>query len=168
MTTGYIPEPASPVSVESLRQMVDAELSMKARVWHICLLLASMFMTIGIVSLWTTEPYLPARTHAAFGVMTCIGLAWSAFALRVLTGRRILFVRHRIVAGRMAVTFTSMFVIGAFAIGVFTGGRAGYLAAAFGVLLLTAAVLLLRRAQRAFALLTEQRQSLERRTGRTA
>jgi hypothetical protein len=158
----------SPLAADALRQLVESELSMKARVGHVALLLVSLLVTIGIVSLWWTEPRLPARTHVAFGVMTFIGLSWSAFAIRVLTGRRILFARHRVMAGQMAVTFTSVFVIGALTLGYVMSSTAAYLAAVLGAVMLAAAAFILMRAHRALTRLDQRRQTLERQTRTTA
>jgi integral membrane sensor domain MASE1 len=68
----------------------------------------------------------------------------------------------------MAVTFATVFVVGALAAGYITGRPAAWLAAAMGVVMLAAAVLILRRAHRAFARLDQRRQALEREIGRTA
>ena len=152
----------SPLRADALRHMVEAELSTRARAGHIVLLLVSLLMTIGIVSLWVTEPSLPARTHLAFGVMTAIGLSWSAFAIGVLTRRRTLFVRHRIMAGWLAVTFSSVFVVAALAAGYVAGIRAALPAAVMGAVMLAAAVFVLLRAHRAVARLERRRQALER------
>src|SRR3954470_12390869 len=129
----------SPLSADALRQLVDSELSVTARAGHVGLLLISLTMTVGIVSLWATEPALPVRTRLAFGAMTVIGLSWSAFAVHVLTGRRTLYVRHRIMAGRMAVTFTSVFVAGALAVGYFASMKSAYVAGALGAVMLAVA-----------------------------
>jgi hypothetical protein len=157
---------ASPLSADALRQLVDSELSVAARAGHVGLLLISLIMTIAIVSLWVTEPALPVRTQLAFGVMTVIGLSWAAFAAHVLTGRRTLYVRHRIMAGRMAVTFTSVFVAGALAVGYFASMKGAYVAGALGVVMLGVAVALLIGAHRAVARLEDRRRALERGAGR--
>ena len=80
---------------------------MPSRLGYVALLLAALTMTGVVGTLWATEPSLPLRVHVAFGVMVAIGSSWVVFALWVLTHRRILLARHQIVAGRMAVTFTS-------------------------------------------------------------
>ena len=100
--------------------------------------------------------------------MVVIGSSWVVFALWVLTHRRVLFARHSIVAGRMAVTFTSLFVLGALLLGFTSGRPEPYKAAAVGLLMLGAAVGVLVRAHRAFARLTERRTALERELGRSA
>jgi hypothetical protein len=83
----------------------------------------------------------------------------------------VLLARHRVVAGRMAVTFTALFVLGAVAVGAVgdeTGKAAPYGAAAVGLLLLAVAAALLVQANRTFARLAERRQALERELRRAA
>jgi hypothetical protein len=152
----------SPLTPDALRHLLDAELSLRARMAHVGLLIVAGLGTAGLLSLWLTEPALPTRTHAAFAVLVAINLSWSIYALRVLTRRRVLFARHRITAGRMAVTFTSVFLAGAIAMGVTTGAAAAFLAAGLGVVMLAAAVAVLARAHRAYARLTARRLELER------
>jgi hypothetical protein len=136
-------------------------LSLKARLAHVALLLASLAMAAVIASLWLTEPLLPMRTQIAFGVMALIGLGWSAFAIWVLRARRPLYARDRVIAGRMAVTFTSVFVGGAIAM-VVTGNAAAIGMLALGVVMLAAAVRILSDARRRFATLNARRAELER------
>jgi hypothetical protein len=134
---------------------------MPSRLAYVALMLVSLAMTAVVAALWLTEPSLPARTQIAFAVMSLIGISWSVFAAWVLTRRRILLARHRIVAGRMAVTFTSVFLLGALAVGYTTGGAAPYAAAAMGGTMLAIAVFMLLRAHRAVARLTERRDTLQ-------
>jgi hypothetical protein len=152
--------------VEELRRLLDAELSRPSRFRYVALLLASVTMTIMIASLWLTEPALPTRTQVAFALMTVIGLSWTAFAVWVLTTRRVLFGRDSVVAGRLAITFTTTFVIGALTLGYMSGGTAPYAAATMGLGLLAGAIALLVRAQRRVACLTTRREALERELGR--
>jgi len=130
------------------------------------LLLASLTMTAVVASLWLTEPVLPTRTRVAFALMTVIGLSWTAFAGWVLTTRRVLLGRDSLVAGRMAVTFTTTFVVGALTLGYMSGGTAPYAAAMMGLGLLAGAIALLVRAHRRVARLTARREALERELGR--
>lgn len=155
----------SPLALD-LRPMLDAELSRPSRFRHVALLLASMTMTIIVTSLWLTEPALPARTQVAFGLMTVIGLSWAAFAVWVLTTRRVLLGRDGVVAGRLAVTFTTTFVAGALAVGYVNGGVAPFAAAAMGLVLLAVAAALLVRARHRVTQLTARREVLERELGR--
>ncbi len=169
MTTPYDVSSSTlpPASVAALKQLVDAELSMPSRLGYVALLLAAMTMTGVVGTLWATEPSLPLRVHVAFGVMLAIGASWVVFALWVLTHRRILLARHQIVAGRMAVTFTSVFMLGSLAVGYATGRPEAYKAAAVGVLMLGLAVVTLVRAHRAFGRLVSRRNVLERELGRS-
>ena len=149
-------------SMTAVRQLADAELSVPSRLGHVALLLAALGMTVVVASLWLTEPALPLRTHLAFGVMTVIGCSWSTFAIWVLTSRRVLFARQRIVAGRMAVTFAAVFTAGALAAAAATGAAAALAAAATGVVMVAVAAIILRRVHHASARLMARREALER------
>jgi hypothetical protein len=147
-----------------MQHMAATELSLPSRLGYVALLLTSLTMTCIVGALWLTEPALPMRAQLAFAVMIVIGLSWAVFAVWVLTQRRVLFARDGIVAGRMAVTFTAVFVIGALAVA--RGRSAAYLAAMLGMVTLGAALAMLTRAHRRFARLTERREALERELGR--
>lgn len=153
-------------SAASAHALLSAELSTVARVGHVALLLVGAAMAVAVGSLWATEPSLPLRTHVAFGAMTLIGLAWAAYATWVLTTRRVLLGRHRVVAGWMAVTFTSVFAVSALFVAAATGHTAGYGAAGLGGMMLGAAAWLLLRARRQVARLTARRAELERALGK--
>lgn len=142
--------------------LINKELSTAARVGHVALLLGAAAMSAAVGSLWATEPALPLRTQLAFGVMTLIGVAWVTYAAWVLTTRRVLLGRHRVIAGRMAVTFTGVFVLGGLAAAVTSGHPAGYAAAASGAVMQAVAVFQLVRAQREVARLTARRAEIER------
>lgn len=148
-----------------LRGLLDAELSLRSRLGYVALLLTSAAMTAVVTSLWLTEPVLPGRTAVAFAVMTLIGLSWMAFSGWVLTRRRPILGRDRVVAGRLAVTFTSVFVVGALAAGYVSGGAAPYAALVMGLVLLAVAGVALVRARRNVARLTRRRDALERELG---
>src|SRR5687767_1074966 len=131
------PDPSSP---ESVRRLLNAELSLASRLGYVGLALAAGMMTAVVGSLWMTEPSLPLRAQIGFGVMVGIGLSWVGFAVWVLTHRRPLLSAHRIVAGRMAVTFTSLFVLGTVALGMTTSAAAAYAATALGLAMLAGAL----------------------------
>ena len=154
--------------LDDLRRLLDKELSRPSRIGYVTLLVASLTMTVVVASLWLTEPVLPMRAGVAFGLLTVIGLSWTTFAGWVLTTRRVLSGQDSVVAGRLAVTFTATFVLGALAVGYAGGGTAPYAAAAMGLGLLAGAIALLVRAQRRVARLTARRESLERELGRTS
>lgn len=145
------------VSVEDMQRRVRAETGMPGRLAHTALLVAGLGMTTLSASLLLTESALPARTQAAFGAIAVIGIAWAAFAAWVLARRKVLFGRQRIVASRMAVAFTLLFLAGAVGLrerigygGVFTAG-----------LLCAAALGAWAQAHRRVAALMERRRALD-------
>jgi hypothetical protein len=153
------------VPLGRLRALADAELSLPARYAHVALLLVSSSFAVALGSLWATEPSLPARTHAAFGALLVIAVSWSGYATWVLTSRRELLARQRVVAGRMAVTFTATFALGAALVGVNTGRVAAFAAAGLGLVMFAVALALLARARRRFRALAQRRAQLEHELG---
>jgi hypothetical protein len=150
------------ISLETVRALARNELSFKARVGYVALLLAATVMNVVVISLWSTESALPARTQLAFGLMTIIGASWVALASWVLVARRPLYAHDRVIAGRMAVIFTALFTAGA-GVAIGTGGGAAALGSfGTGLLLLGVAGLALRSARRRFAALAVRRTELER------
>jgi hypothetical protein len=168
MTENVLSRPALADSAAAVRRLADAELLLPSRIGHLALLLVATMMTVVVGSLWLTEPHLPTRTAAAFAVMTMIGVLWMVYAGLVLTRRPILLARHQIVAGWMAVTFTTIFLVGAIAAALISGAPAAYAASATGAVMLIAAITLLVRAQRTFAALAARRAALERERARTS
>jgi hypothetical protein len=158
----------SPTSIEALRRLAETELSERARLAHVALLLVTLTMSVVVGSLWATEPALPARAQVSFALMTAIGLSWAAFATWVLTARRVLLARHRIVAGRMAVAFTGAFVAGSVIVALTTTMTAAWVAAGIGAAMLAVATSLLVRARHQIARLNERRAALERELARPA
>ncbi|HEV7765087.1 MAG TPA: hypothetical protein VGQ76_08810 [Thermoanaerobaculia bacterium] len=151
------------ITASEIQRMISAELSPRARVGHTALLLVASAMAVVIASLWLTEPSLPLRTQVAFGLMTGIGLSWVAYSVWVLTRRRVMLAGHRILAARMAVTFTTIFVLGFLSLGIFGSmGRAAYAAAGTGAVMLAVAVFMLFSAHRRFAELMQRRLVIER------
>ncbi len=147
-------------SLHDIRQLSRGELSLEARLGYVALLLFSSAMTVVIVSLWLTEPFLPARTQVAFGAMSMIGLSWLAFSLWVLSTRRPLFARDRVIAGRMAVAFTALFLAGAGAAVWVSNSAAAYGALITGGAMLLAALVVWSRARRRFEQLSARRAAL--------
>ena len=104
--------------------LVDAELSAASRFGYVTLLLVSLAMSVVTGALWLTEPALPARASGrargvdgdrrVLGGVRDLGADAAPRPLR----------RHSVVAGRMAVTFTSIFAAGAIAVGLTTAARA--------------------------------------------
>jgi hypothetical protein len=163
--THLLPPPAL---AAELRALTALELSPAARFGYVALLLAASAMTAVVAALLATEPALLRHTAIALAVLTAIGLCWIGFAVWVLTGRRILLGRERLVAGRLALAFTSVFTGGALLTGYVIGSAAGYAAAAIGLGMVAAAAALWLRARGAFARLSERRAALERELGLTA
>jgi hypothetical protein len=162
------PAPLAPAVVAELRRLTRTELSMRARVAYVLLALVASAMTIVIVSLWLTEPALPLRTTVAFAVLTGIGLGWVTFCTWVLRSRYVLLARHRVVAGRLAASFSSMFVLGCVLVGLSSSSRGVWLALAMGIASLVVAVAVWRRAETAHSSLLARRNALERElSGRT-
>ena len=153
---------ALPSSAEVSRRL-SLQLSLPARLGHIALLLVSLAVSGVVGALLLTEPALPARTKVAFGMMVPVSLAWAAYATWVLRYRRVLFARHRVIAGRMAVGFAMVFTLGAVLLGRTSGASAPWYGAfAVGILMLCAAVVILHRANVRLAQLARRRQELER------
>jgi hypothetical protein len=148
-------------SLEYIRRLAQGELSIKARIGYVSLLLVAAAMTAVVLSLWLTEPVLPARTQTAFGVMSLIGGAWVSFALWALTARRPLFARDAVIAGTLAVVFTSVFVAGALGAVIVSGAAAAFGALGTGVVMLGIAVWNLVSASRRHAALAARRRELE-------
>lgn len=148
-------------SLQDVRQLAGAELSLKARLGYVSLILVSAAMTTVIASLWLTEAALPPRTQLAFGAMCFIGLSWVALSLWALRARRPLFARDRVVAGRMAVAFTSVFMAGAIAAAFIAGNRASVAALGTGVAMFAVAIKVWATARRRFADLQARRAALE-------
>ena len=98
------------------------------------------------------------RTHIAFGAIVGIGLAWTAFAWWVLANRRVMLANQSVIATRMALGFTALFLIGA----VILRSRLGTGAIATSAALFTVACVNAIVAHRRFTRLVELRRSLER------
>lgn len=158
--------PTPPATLaDDLRQLTALELSLPSRLRYVALLLAASAMSAIVIALLVTEPRLPPRTSMALGVMAVIGVTWMVFAAWVLTRKRVLLGSHRIVAGRLAIAFSAVFVIGAAAIGWTTSSASSYAAAAMGAAMLSVAVTMLARAKRQFAQLSKRRDELQRLLG---
>ena len=160
--THHTPPPAL---ASELRRLTVLELSRRARAGYVCLLLGSSAMTAVVGALLLTEPSLPRRTSIALAVMVAIGLSWVGFAAWVLTRKRILLGKDRIVAGRMAVAFSGIFVLGCLVAAAMTAAAAAVAAMALGLVMLGVAAWMSIRAGRQFAHLTRRRQELERELG---
>jgi hypothetical protein len=158
MTAIHLPDPSV---VASLERLARTELSLAARMAHVVLALVASAMTIVVASLWLTEPSLPVRTMTAFGLLTIIGLGWVAYSIWVLSARRVMLARQRVVAGRLAVAFAGTFTAACVLV-AFTGAPSAWPATAMSLVLLAAALALWRRATAAYSALLSRRDALER------
>lgn len=151
MTTPSTPRPTA----AAMRARLAAEGALPSRLGHTALLLAGLAGAAVTASLALTEPDLPARTRGAFWVLACIGLAWAAYSTWVLARRRTLLAGHRVVAGNLAVAFSAVFTVAAYAVGLWA-------AAAVGGLMVLAASAVLVRARRRVAALRARLDELQR------
>ncbi|KOV67093.1 transmembrane transport protein [Streptomyces sp. AS58] len=125
-----------------------AEVSLGSRLRHVAVGLAGGCTAALIAVLWATEPHpLPARTQAAFAGLIAIGLAWAAVAGWVLTRRRPLFARDRVLGARLALVAAVVTGVAGTALAAARASTAEALATALaGLTLVAAAGLLLVRA----------------------
>lgn len=123
-------------------------LSLPRRVTHVVAGLGGLAGASLIGYLWATEPDpLPARTQAAFAALIAIGLAWTVFGGWALT-RHPLFAVDRVIAGWLAVVFSTLLTAGMVVLAVSRGGGAGALASAgLGLIAVAVAVAALVRAR---------------------
>ena len=149
-------------SVAEMQQLAAAQLSLRSRVGYTVLLVASLTMAVAVGSLWATEPSLPARTHAAFGVIVGMALAWSVFATWVLTRRRVLLGMDRVLAAKIGMGFSALSTVGMWSVGYWSGmGRPAYVGALVNGALCVVAAMLFVRARRRLEVLVRRRRELE-------
>lgn len=144
---------------EDVLHRLDAPLSLRKRVGYVTLALAGLAGSGLLALLWATEPGLPPRTHAAFGVLTAIGLAWALFGGWAVTRRTPLFARDRVVAGWLGLAAWLLFTAGALAIAIARDSFEPWLPVVVLALGALAAVHL-RAARRARAALLRRREEL--------
>ncbi|MFJ6776464.1 transmembrane transport protein [Kitasatospora sp. NPDC091257] len=132
-----------------LERALAAEVSLRSRMRHVAVGLAGGCGAALVAVLWATEPGpLPARTQVAFAGLITVGLAWAAFAGWVLSRRRPLFARDRVLGARLALVVTAVTGVAGVAVAAVRGTVAGTLAVALaGAALVATAGLLLVRAQ---------------------
>jgi hypothetical protein len=162
MTTATAIDAARIASLAEITHAARGDLSLRARLGYVLLLLIAVAGAGALLALWVTEPGLPLRTHLAFGGLLGILLGWASFAAWVLRTRRPLFGRDRVVAGRLAVTFSSLFAVGMAAAGATTGRPGPWGGAVLGAVMVVVAAWLLRRAGRRVVALTARRDALSR------
>ncbi|MFI6576336.1 transmembrane transport protein [Nocardiopsis sp. NPDC050513] len=90
-----------------LDRVLAAEVSLGSRMRHLAVGLAGACGAALVAVLWATEPHpLPVRTQVAFAGLVAVGLAWAVFSGWVLTRRRPLFARDRVLGARLALAVT--------------------------------------------------------------
>jgi hypothetical protein len=156
--TGPLPSP----SAEVARARFASGLALPSRVRYTALLLAAVAMAGITGTLAATEPGLPLKTRATLALLSVIGLAWAALATWVLTRREVLYLRHRVVAGWMAVAFSALLTVGCLAAGWLDAGNSWWMAATgVGGTMLVVAAVVLHRARTALRALVQRRDALE-------
>jgi cytochrome bd-type quinol oxidase subunit 2 len=108
---------------------------------------------------------LPGRTRIAFVVMSVIGISWIGLATWALTTHKPLAARDRVIAGWMAVVFTSGFLAFTVLTVFISRNAAGLSAVLMGLVLLGVAIRALRKARQKFAELSARRVELQRLLG---
>lgn len=132
---------------------MQSEVAGRPRGVYTALLLLDVGMLVLVVALWSTETGLPTRTHAAFGAMTAIGVAWLGFFGWALVCRRPLFALDRVVAGSLAMAFTTLFLVWGLVVTAQRGRGMGAVALTGGVFVVAAGIVLLRAVRTRRALL---------------
>lgn len=161
------PAPTTPESgnlpdAAQIQRVIAADLAVPSRLGYVVLLVTSATAAVLLGSLWITEPSLPARTHVAFGAMMGILLSWMALAVWVLTTRRVLLGRDRLVAARMALTFTATSAVATFAAAVWADlGQPAFIGALAQLPLCVLAAAVLVRARRRVEQLSTRKRELE-------
>ena len=150
------------ITASDIQRMLRAEFSTKARTAYVVWLLCTATFAAALLSLWLTEPVLALRTHIAFAILVAVNLSWAGFCSWALTRKKVLYARQGVIAGRLAVCWSGVFVAFALVAG-WTSGRqgAGLMASASGLLFLGASALMLRRATVRRQQLLELRRTLE-------
>lgn len=145
-----------------LQELTDRSLSHAARYGHVGVLLAASGIAVLVAALLLTEPGLPPRTMLAFGGLLVVAACWIGYSGWVLSRRRPLFQRHRVVAGTMATVFSGAFTLAATGAALVTGSTLAWTAALMGAGMLVFAALLLARARRRHDALVARRDELLR------
>ena len=170
MTRVHLNVPSEPPrpSVADVQRLATTQLSVASRVGYTMLLAASLTIAAAIGSLWATEPALPMRTHLAFALIVGMAFTWVLFAAWVLTRRRALLGKDRVLSATIGLVFSAVATAGMLSAGYWGGaGRPAYLGGLVNGLLCAGAATLLVRARRQLAALSRRRWELERQLGVT-
>ena len=149
------------VSIEDMQRILARELSLRARLGYMALLVVAGSVSALTAELWITEPSLPVRTHVAFGAIVVIGISWTVYAWWVLANRRVMLANQRVIASWLATGFSGLFLAGA----IILRDRIGTGGVVTSSVLFGVACVNLAAARRHFIRLAERRDSLQRRTG---
>ena len=88
-------------------------LALGPRLGYVLLLVVALAGAVALGSLWATEPALPLRhTRRLRRPARDPRPGWTVFAAWVLGTRRVLLGRDRVIAGRLAVTFSAFYTVG--------------------------------------------------------
>ena len=163
MTESHTIVPPPRPAVADVQRFAASQLSVRSRVGYTVLLAASTTIAVAIASVWATEPALPMRTHIAFALIVGLALTWVVFAAWVLTRRRALLGRDRILSSTIGLVFSAVATAGMLSVGYWGGaGRPAYLGAVVNGVLCAGATMLLVRARREVDALSRRRAELER------
>lgn len=134
---------------EELERALVAEVSLRSRMRYMVVGLAGGCGAALVAVLWVTEPGpLPARTQVAFAGLIVVGVAWAALAGWILSRRRPLFARDRVLGAWLALVVTTVTGVAGVALTAVRGTAAEALAVALaGAALVATAGLLLVRAR---------------------
>ena len=157
-------------SAAEIRALIAAELERASGLRHVALLFGALTVTGLNIALLLTEPGLPPRARSArailFALMVAIGSCLSVFSSWFLVRRGILLGVERVLAARLAATFTMVFTLGVWAVGRWgPTGRPGYVLMAAGLAMMAAAVVLVLHTRRRLEGLKRRRAVLERTLG---
>ena len=161
------PEDSPKPSAAEIRTLVSAELGRAAGLRHVALLLGALTVAGLNMALLLTEPGLPLQARSArailFALMVVIGSCLSVFSMWFLIRRGILLGVERVLAARLAATFTTVFTVGAWAVGRWgPTGRPGYVLMAAGLAMMAVAAVLVLNTRRRLEELKRRRAVLER------
>lgn len=154
------------IDAETMIERLSRSLSPRARRRNAVALITGLAGALFVGGLWLTEPGpLPVRTRLAFGLLTAICLAWTAYGTWAVMRRTPLFARDRVIAGRIALA-ASIATTALTATVVAARGSTLEFALALtvgGATIVAAALVAVRAHAARAALLRRERELLERR-----
>ncbi len=145
---------------EQAQQLIHGELSQRARMSHVVLLVGALAMGCVVASIWATEPSLPLRTHVAFLALVLIAAGWTAYSAWMLSRRAVLLVPHQVRAAQLALTSTLVFFGGSVVLWALSDLAAAPWAAVSGLVMVLIAGAQLHRARAHHAALLQRRDAL--------